>query len=42
MSDFIEIMKAINTLTKVGCTSITVDRIKFRQLLCEHEWPTSL
>jgi len=39
MTDFIEIKKAIHTLTKVGCTSITVDRIKFRQLLCEHEWP---
>ena len=39
MSDFIDIKKAINALKKVGCTSITVDRIKFRQLLCEYEWP---
>ena len=39
MSDFIEIKKAIHTLKKVGCTSITVDRIKFRKALCEHEWP---
>lgn len=39
MSDFIEIKKAIHTLTKVGCTSITVDRLEFRKILCEHEWP---
>ena len=39
MSDFIEIKKAISTLRKVGCTSITVDRIKFRKSLCEYAWP---
>ena len=39
MSDFIEIKKAISTLRKIGCTSITVDRVKFRRSLCEHEWP---
>ena len=37
MSDLIEIKKAIHTLTKVGCTSITVDRLKFRNALCELE-----